>query len=108
MSTKKGTWNDPAIIGDRRIDHENETVRAVAERLHSNESMHLHECVSSTICPYCALRASRVLRWAAEHHKADQACNSYTVNAPMFEGNDRKRFVSLLCVYCGHGPGEHR
>lgn len=66
-ATKRGTWDDPAIVGDPRIDHENPTVRAVAQKLHGNESMHLHEYVGSIICPYCALRASRVLRWAAEH-----------------------------------------
>lgn len=64
--TKKGTWEDPAIIDDPRIDHENIVVRAVAERLHGNESMHLHEYVSSIICPYCALRTSRVVRWARQ------------------------------------------
>lgn len=67
MGTLKGTWKDAAIVNDPRIDDENDTVRAVAERLHGNESMHLHEYISSVICPYCALRASRVLRWAAEH-----------------------------------------
>ncbi|HEV3370491.1 MAG TPA: hypothetical protein VG074_13080 [Acidimicrobiales bacterium] len=36
----------------------------MAERLHGNESMHLHEYIPATICPYCALRTSRVLRWA--------------------------------------------
>lgn len=66
-ATKKGTWDDPAIVGDPRIDHENPTVRAVAEHLHSNESMHLHEHIRSGVCVYCALRTSRVLRWAAEH-----------------------------------------
>lgn len=68
---KRGTWDDPAIVGDTRIDHENELVRTVAERLHSNESMHLHESVSSVICPYCALRTTRVLRWAAEAGAGD-------------------------------------
>lgn len=63
----KGTWDDPAIIDDKRVDHENPLVRAVAQRLHSNESMHMHSYIEGVICPYCALRASRVLRWAAEH-----------------------------------------
>jgi hypothetical protein len=65
--TKKGTWDDPAIVDDPRIDHLNPTVRAVAEKLHGNESMHLHEYVSSPICPYCALRTTRVLRWADQY-----------------------------------------
>ena len=58
----RGTWDDPAIIRDSRIDHEDPVVRHCAERLHANESMHLHQYISSPICPYCALRASRVLR----------------------------------------------
>lgn len=62
--TTKGTWDDPAIVGDPRIDHENPLVRQVAEKLHGNESMHAHEYVGSVICPYCALRTTRVLRWA--------------------------------------------
>lgn len=64
--TKKGTWDDPAIVGDPRIDHENPIVRAVAEQLHANESMHLHEQIPADICVYCALRTSRVMRWAKE------------------------------------------
>jgi hypothetical protein len=63
----KGTWDDPAIVDDPRIDHLNLTVRAVAQQLHSNESLHLHNYVSSVICPYCALRTSRILRWAKQH-----------------------------------------
>jgi hypothetical protein len=63
----RGTWSDPAIIDDPRIDHDDPTVRAVAERLHSNESMHMHQHIGAAICVYCALRTSRVLRWAREH-----------------------------------------
>lgn len=63
----RGTWDDPAIINDPRIDHEDETVRAVAEKLHGNESMHTHDYVSAPICPYCALRTTRVLRWAKQY-----------------------------------------
>lgn len=66
MTTLRGTWDDPAIVSDPRIDHEDALVRAVAERLHSNESMHMHDYIQATICPYCALRTSRVLRWARE------------------------------------------
>lgn len=66
VAVTRGTWDDPAIVQDPRIDHENPVVRKVAEKLHGNESMHLHEYIGSTICPYCALRASRCLRWAAE------------------------------------------
>ncbi len=65
--SSKGTWADPAIVGDPRIDHEDETVRAVAQRLHGNESLHLHSYIEGVVCPYCALRTSRVLRWAADH-----------------------------------------
>ena len=64
ITTERGTWGDPAIINDPRIDHEDPTVRAVAEKLHGNESMHMHEYISSEICVYCALRTTRVLRWA--------------------------------------------
>jgi hypothetical protein len=60
----KGSWEDPQIINDSRIDHEDETVRKVAERLHANESMHRHPNVGDPICVYCALVTSRVLRWA--------------------------------------------
>ena len=62
--TKQGTWDDPAIVEDPRVDHEDPTVRAVAGQLHNNESMHMHKYISSEICPYCALRTTRVLRWA--------------------------------------------
>lgn len=70
-TTKKGTWDDPAIVDDPRIDHEDHSMRSVAQRLHSNESVHMHEYINSVICPYCALRTSRVLHWAAE--QADDA-----------------------------------
>lgn len=62
-SSKRGTWNDPAIVSDPRIDHHDATIRAVAERLHANESMHMHLYVQAPICVYCALRTTRVLRW---------------------------------------------
>lgn len=65
-ASKKGTWEDEAIVSDPRIDHDNEVVRITAEKLHANESMHMHLYVGSDICPYCALRATRVLRWATE------------------------------------------
>ena len=65
MSDKlRGTWADPAIINDPRIDHLDPTVRAVASQLHANESMHMHHYISSEMCSYCALRTTRVLRWA--------------------------------------------
>lgn len=63
---KRGSWDDPQIINDKRIDHENPLVRAVAERLHGNESTHLHTEIPGVVCVYCALRTSRVLTWAAE------------------------------------------
>lgn len=57
----KGTWDDPAIQTDPRIDTADPAIRAAAEFLHNNESMHLHNYVESTICPYCALRATRAV-----------------------------------------------
>ena len=59
---QRGTWDDPAITGDQRIPHEDPLVRKIAERLHRNESMHLHWYVASIVCPYCALRASHAVR----------------------------------------------
>jgi hypothetical protein len=64
MDELRGTWDDPAIVNDPRIDDDDPVVRAVAQMLHGNESMHMHEYISSEICAYCALRTSRVLRWA--------------------------------------------
>lgn len=58
-----GTWADPRIMGDNRIDHNDPVVRRVAEMLHNNESLHMHEYIRGVVCPYCALRASRVIRW---------------------------------------------
>lgn len=55
----KGTWDDPAIQTDPRIDTTNPAIREAAEFLHRNESMHLHNYVGSPICPYCAMRATR-------------------------------------------------
>lgn len=66
MAELRGTWGDPAITGDPRIDDRDPLVRRVAEMLHSNESLHMHEYIPEVICPYCALRTSRVLRWAKE------------------------------------------
>lgn len=64
--TKRGTWDDPAIVDDPRIDDQDPLVRKVAQMLHGNESMHLHENIPSEICTYCALRTSRVLRWSRD------------------------------------------
>lgn len=64
MPELRGTWEDPAIVNDPRIDDHDPTVRAVAQMLHGNESMHMHQDIPAVICVYCALRTSRVLRWA--------------------------------------------
>lgn len=61
MTALRGTWDDPAIQDDPRIAIDDPAVRSAAEHLHNNESMHLHDYVSSTICPYCALRATRAV-----------------------------------------------
>lgn len=58
----RGTWDDPAIVDDSRIDHGDPLVRRVAEHLHNNESMHMHWYVGAFVCPYCALRASRAVK----------------------------------------------
>lgn len=59
---QRGTWDDPAIVDDQRIPHEDPLVRKIAEALHRNESMHMHWYVGSVVCPYCALRASVAVR----------------------------------------------
>jgi hypothetical protein len=59
---QRGTWDDPDIVKDDRIPHEDALVRKIAEALHRNESMHLHWYISSVVCPYCALRASVAVR----------------------------------------------
>lgn len=66
MKDRDPAWGRQQIVTDPRIDHEDAVVRRVAEMLHSNESMHLHIDISDAVCVYCALRASRVLRWAAQ------------------------------------------
>ncbi len=60
------------IVEDPRIDHEDPRVRAAAEDLHRNESLHLHH-VEGIVCVYCALRASRVVRTLAAHVAEDFA-----------------------------------
>ena len=57
----KGTWLDPAIVDDSRISHDDPLTIRIAERLHRNESMHMHWYIGSLICPYCALRASHAV-----------------------------------------------
>jgi len=52
-------WNDPKIVGDPRIADTHAHVRRVAEYLHNNESLHMHQDISDVVCVYCALRASR-------------------------------------------------
>lgn len=73
----RGTWHDPAIVNDPRISDQDVRVRITAERLHANESMHMHQYIGSVICPYCALRASRVLRWVGEYDR-DEALSHDT------------------------------
>jgi hypothetical protein len=55
-------WQDREITSDTRIDHEDPRVRSVAERLHRNESTHLHLHISENVCVYCALRATHAVR----------------------------------------------
>ena len=62
VAERRGTWDDPAIVDDSRVEHMDPIVRKIAESLHRNESMHLHQYVASQVCPYCALRASRAAR----------------------------------------------
>jgi hypothetical protein len=62
-------WEDSRLTGDPRIDHEDPVVRAAAQALHHNESIHLHTN-TLTVCVYCALRASRVVRLAREALRA--------------------------------------
>ena len=59
-------WSSPVIVDDPRIRHDSAVVRAAAEALHNNESMHLHVDVPDKVCVYCALRATRALDAAAE------------------------------------------
>lgn len=61
-ATHKTAWTDGKIRGDRRIDHADPAVRRIAETLHRNESMHMHEWIDMDVCAYCALRASRAVR----------------------------------------------
>lgn len=65
MADRTNTWEDPQIVGDPRIDHENPVVRYAAQRQHGNESLHRHN-PEGVVCTYCALAASRILHWAGE------------------------------------------
>jgi hypothetical protein len=62
----RSTWSDPKIIEDSRIEHDRWLVRAVAERLHGLESMHMHQDIADRVCVYCALRASNAIRVLTE------------------------------------------
>lgn len=62
QATGRSAWDDGKIRGDRRIDDTDPDVRRVAQLLHSNESMHMHEWIEADVCAYCALRASRAVR----------------------------------------------
>lgn len=53
-------WDDPAIVGNTQIDEENPILRAAAEAIHRNESLHRHD-PSGPTCVYCALNAARAL-----------------------------------------------
>lgn len=65
-------WTDPKIVDDPRINHEDPVVRAAAEDLHHNESLHLHLDIGRDVCVYCALRASRVVD-VCRRYENDQA-----------------------------------
>lgn len=57
---QRNTWEDERIQTDPRIDSTTPAIRAAAEFIHRNESMHRHDG-SGPICPYCALVATRAI-----------------------------------------------
>lgn len=67
MADDRNTWADPKIVDDDRIDHTDLALRAAAEFVHRNESLHRHDH-EGPVCVYCALVASNALR-AAGHVK---------------------------------------
>lgn len=57
------TWADPRIVDDPRIDHTDPLLRAAAEKVHANESLHRHD-LDGPVCAYCALVAANALAGA--------------------------------------------
>jgi hypothetical protein len=53
-------WNDPELRRYPEIDPADQRLRAAAERIHANESLHRHDPAGST-CVYCTLNAARAL-----------------------------------------------
>jgi len=70
MSEMTNTWDDKAIVNDPRIPDRSLRLRAAAEFVHRNESLHRHE-PSGVVCVYCALVAANALKAADEWDRTD-------------------------------------
>ena len=56
-------WDTPEIAEDARINRDDPRVRVAAELLHRGESIYHHRDITAQVCVYCALRASRIVRF---------------------------------------------
>lgn len=55
-------WKQRIIVDDPRVDDQDPRVRAAAERIHGNDSIHRHHDLDKKVCIYCALVASHAVR----------------------------------------------
>lgn len=62
MTEQPDPWKARIIVDDPRIDDESARVRAAAERIHGNDSIHRHHDLDKKVCVYCALVASHAVR----------------------------------------------
>lgn len=58
VNAKHNTWEDPRIVSHPSVDVTDGAVRAAAEFIHRNESLHRHD-PAGEVCVYCAISASR-------------------------------------------------
>lgn len=89
MSTAN-TWDDPRIIDHPDVDVTNPRLRAAAERIHSNESLHRHQ-PDGPVCIYCAISAARALAGATRWLLAEVGClecGNDTVHLGLFDDQD--------------------
>lgn len=65
-------WASKRITEHPDIDHENPTVRELAELLHRSESSHMHDNPQDVTCAYCALRATKAMRFVWDQQRAGE------------------------------------
>lgn len=61
----RDNWGAKVIANDPRINQDDPRVRAAAELIHGNDSIHRHHDLDKNVCIYCALAASYAV-WAID------------------------------------------